>query len=115
MSPLATASGGLVLPLVLPPLLDKYGSAKVLRFYSIVCLCTLTLILPFVRGRLPEARQVHGPVNPRAISATESRMFWLKDRSFWIFNIANTLQGLAYFVPLLWLPSKCLRFAIRLS
>ncbi|EKM49545.1 uncharacterized protein PHACADRAFT_188642 [Phanerochaete carnosa HHB-10118-sp] len=92
-----TACGGLVLPLVLPPLIDKYGYAKVMRFYSIVCAGILTLVVPFVRGRLPEARIVHGPINPRAVA--QHRFFWLKDRTFWVINLANTLQGLAYFRP----------------
>ncbi|GJE99307.1 MFS general substrate transporter [Phanerochaete sordida] len=108
-----TACGGLVLPLILPPLVDKHGSAKILRYYSIVCLGLLTLILPFVRGRLPEARMVHGPVNPRAFAVTQNRLFWLKDKTFWVINVANTLQGLAYFVPLLWLPTYA--SSLRLS
>ncbi|EKM49544.1 uncharacterized protein PHACADRAFT_106372 [Phanerochaete carnosa HHB-10118-sp] len=98
-----TACGGLLLPLILPPLLNRFGSTKVLRFYSIVCLGILVVVLPFVRGRLPEARVMHGPINPRAVA--QHRFFWLKDKTFWVINLANTLQGLAYFVPLLWLPT----------
>ena len=97
---LGTAVGGLLLPLVLPVLLQKYGNATTLRALAVVELIALLVSMPFVRGRLPEAR-VHGP----AARAPASRS-WLKDRALIFVVAANTLQGLAYFVPVLWLPSE---------
>ena len=95
-----TATGGLVIPLILPPLLDKYGAAKTIRFLAIVNIVVCTVCLPFLRARLPETR-VSGP----SARASDHRL-WMKSRSFWVINAANTLQGFAYFVPLLWLPRK---------
>ena len=94
-----TAWGGLVLPLILPSIIDKYGIARTLRFYAIINSSVLALMLPFIRGRLPETSAI-GPSRPRM-----NNFFWIKDKTFWVINVANTLQGLAYFVPLLWLPS----------
>ncbi|KIP08941.1 hypothetical protein PHLGIDRAFT_103577 [Phlebiopsis gigantea 11061_1 CR5-6] len=93
------ALGGVVLPLVLPSLIDKYGSGKTLRFFAIIISAMLLLILPFVRGRLPETPVV-GPARPRS-----SNLLWLKDKNFWAINVANIIQALAYFVPILWLPT----------
>ena len=89
------------MPLVLPSLIDKYGSGKTLRFFAIIVSAMLLLFLPFVRGRLPEA-SVAGPARWRS-----GNLLWLKDRNFWAINVANIIQALAYFVPILWLPSKC--------
>lgn len=59
--------------------------------------------VPFLRSRLPESRVAHASTQPRA--TTSNRASYLKDRTFWIINLANTVQSLAYFVPMLWLPS----------
>lgn len=96
---IGTAVGGLLLPLILPSLLAKYGSQRTLRALSIAELLALCLALPFVKGRLPEAR-VHGPA-----ARSHGDRLWLKDRRLLFVLSANTLQGLAYFVPVLWLPS----------
>ena len=96
-----TAVGGLILPLILPSLLQKYGSSTTLRGLALVELIALCLSMAFVKGRLPEAR-VHGPAARSPASRT-----WLKDRVLMIVVVANTLQGLAFFVPVLWLPSEC--------
>lgn len=105
---IGTAIGGLVIPLILPPLLDKYGIAKTLRALAISNIIVCVVCLPFLRGRLPENR-VSGP----AARASDNRS-WMKSRSFWVINIANTLQGFAYFVPLLWLP-RTLDLLVRFS
>ena len=59
-------------------------------------------ILPFLRPRLPESR-VHGP-GPSAHSNHTNRS-WAKDPMFLLAVLANTFQGFAYFIPLIWLPS----------
>ncbi|KII87260.1 hypothetical protein PLICRDRAFT_55241 [Plicaturopsis crispa FD-325 SS-3] len=92
-----TGAGGLVLPLVLPPLIAKFGPAKTLRYLSIAVLGMLLPLLPFVKGRLPASR-VHGP-------AVRSSREWMKSRSFWMLIMANTIQGLGYFIPIIWLPT----------
>ncbi len=96
-----TAAGGLIIPLVLPHLISAFGTAKTLRILSIFLACALVSLLPFVKGRLPETRiRVQGPA-PRG-----SETKWMSNGSFWVLIATNTLQGFAYFVPLIWLPSK---------
>ncbi|KAJ7256824.1 major facilitator superfamily domain-containing protein [Mycena haematopus] len=92
-------AGGLVLPLALPPLISKYGSSKTLRILGIVIAVLLFLLLPFVKGRLPQTRvRIQGP-------APRGARDWMKHRSFWLFLAVNTLQCLAYFVPIIYLPT----------
>ncbi|KAJ7601155.1 MFS general substrate transporter [Mycena floridula] len=94
-----TGVGGLVLPLIVPPLINAYGIQKALRILSIAMILLLVPFLPFVKGRLPAGRRVQGPA-PRG-SGNE----WLKNPSFWLVMSVNTVQGFAYFVPITWLPT----------
>ncbi|KAJ7163485.1 major facilitator superfamily domain-containing protein [Mycena crocata] len=97
-----TAVGGLLLPLVLPALISKYGSSKTLRIVAIGIAILLFPLLPFVKGRLPQTRaRIHGPA-PRGASGPHD---WMKHKAFWIFLAVNTLQGFAYFVPIVYLPT----------
>ncbi|KAL1745717.1 major facilitator superfamily domain-containing protein [Schizophyllum fasciatum] len=93
-----TATGGLVLPLVFPKVLASYGIPRTLRYLSIAIACALLPVLPFIKGRLPHTR-VHGP-SPRA-----SNREWLKNPSFWLYTLVNLIQGFAYFMPVVWLPT----------
>lgn len=65
----------------------------------------LVLALPFIRGRLPLSR-VQGP-NARAHSTSDAGHVYLKNKTFWFIVLATLLQGLAYFIPILWLPCMC--------
>ncbi|KAJ6514179.1 major facilitator superfamily domain-containing protein [Mycena vitilis] len=97
-----TAAGGLVLPLVLAPLISNHGSAKALRILAIAIAVLLLPLLPFVKGRIPDARaRVHGPT-PRGAPGPQE---WMKHRLFWLVLAVNTLQGFAYFVPIIYLPT----------
>ncbi|KDQ62717.1 hypothetical protein JAAARDRAFT_30613 [Jaapia argillacea MUCL 33604] len=93
-----TALGGLLLPLLLPPLLHAYGPAKSLRILAISTLIALLPILPFIRGRLPEVRT-------RVVATSRRREGWMWDKMWWILIVANTVQGFGYFVPIIWLPT----------
>ncbi|KAJ7474205.1 MFS general substrate transporter [Mycena latifolia] len=97
-----TSAGGLLLPLVLPLLISKYGSSKTLRILAIAIATLLLPLLPFVKGRLPETRvRIHGPA-PRGAPGSQD---WMKHKAFWVFLTVNTLQGFAYFVPIIYLPT----------
>ncbi|KAI0086445.1 MFS general substrate transporter [Irpex rosettiformis] len=96
-----TALGGLLLPLILPPLLNKYDTPKMLRSLGIAEGIVLVLTLPFIRGRPPESR-VQGP-SARAHQANTAGRVYTRNKSFWIVILVTLLQGLAYFTPLLWL------------
>ncbi|KAJ4471357.1 major facilitator superfamily domain-containing protein [Lentinula edodes] len=96
-----TAVGGILLPLILPPLLSSYGPPKTLRILSIAIALLLGPLLPLIKGRLPESRiRALGPT-PRGRGNTE----WTRSMSFWVLVVANTLQGFGYFVPIVWLPT----------
>ncbi|CAG8524024.1 14806_t:CDS:2 [Acaulospora colombiana] len=51
-----TATGGLVLPLVLPSIIEKHGISKTLRILAIVFAVMLVPLLPLMRGRLPSSK-----------------------------------------------------------
>lgn len=113
-----SASGGFILPLILPHLITTVGVAKTLRIISFVVLGLLAPLLPFVKGRLPASR-IHGP------AARASDRTWLRSQSFWLLIATNTLQSFGmrpscsspisrseprfsgHFVPMNWLPSSC--------
>ncbi|CCA76287.1 hypothetical protein PIIN_10282 [Serendipita indica DSM 11827] len=93
-----TAVGGLILPPILPSVIERQGAAKALRMLAIVVGAFLLPALPFLKGRLPPAR-VQGP-STRLIS---ERLF--RNPEFHVALGMNTFQGFGYFVPLVWLPT----------
>lgn len=118
-----TAAGGVFFPLVLPVLIDRYGTSVTLRIISITFAVVLLPFLPFIRGRLPQAK-VMGPISRSTGNETDGskRRGWMKSATFRFLMIANTLQALGqldshyfrvcpinpsigYFVPIVWLPS----------
>ncbi|KDQ58232.1 hypothetical protein JAAARDRAFT_129670, partial [Jaapia argillacea MUCL 33604] len=104
-----TAAGGLVLPFILPPLLSAYGIFSTLRIISIAILILLVLSLFFIKPRLPENR-VRGPLR-----RNEASVVWIRSWSWWSLVIANTMQGFAFFVPLLWVPTFASALHLRSS
>ena len=99
-----TAVGGVLLPIVMPILVNAYGPSKTLRVLSIAVLLLILPGVPFLRPRLPENR-VYAPQSRSAIDDTEFKS-WIKNPTFVLSMLANLLQGFAYFLPMLWLPSK---------
>lgn len=79
-------------------MLKHLGVPWTLRLLSLAILVLAAPTLQFVKGRLPETR-IRGPA-PR-----NTNNFWLRDRTFWVLIVANTIQGFAYFVPIIWLPT----------
>ncbi|KAJ7160130.1 major facilitator superfamily domain-containing protein, partial [Mycena filopes] len=97
-----TAVGGALLPLVLPHLISAYGSSKTLRILAVGIAILLIPLLPLLKGRLPQTRtRAFGPA-PRGAPKTHE---WMRNKTFWLFLAVNTLQGLAYFVPIVYLPT----------
>ena len=93
---------------MLPPLLGKYGNLRTLRYLAITQLGLSFAVLPFIRGRLPESRIPDA--NARIHTSAVGPRSYLGQMTFWVILLATLVQGLAYFVPILWLPSE-LRFA----
>ncbi|KLO04984.1 MFS general substrate transporter [Schizopora paradoxa] len=112
-----TAVGGLTIPPLLPKLIDKFGRAKTLRYSSLIFVL-IACVLPVIRPRLPE-RAIHGPRPGAARSnsqgrgndessgerAPQPRPTWFKSVPFQLSIVASSVQALAYFVPVLYLPS----------
>lgn len=67
---------------------------------------TIGPCIPFIRPRLPIGKSRRGAdrsKKPKNSIFGDKRA--LKDRRFWVFLVANTLQGLSFFLPSLYLPS----------
>lgn len=92
-----TAVGGLVLPLILPSIIRPHGTSKTLRYLSVTVFGLLSAVLPFIRPRLPEDRIRY--------LAASSGAKWSTNRSFWLLLLVTTLQGFAYFLPTVYLPT----------
>lgn len=98
-----TGVGGIILPIVMPILVNSYGPSVTLRLLSLSILVLVLPGLPFLTPRLPEKR-VHAPGSRSAGSETFLKSC-VQNPTFILITLANTLQGFAYFLPILWLPS----------
>ncbi|WWC69329.1 uncharacterized protein I206_103267 [Kwoniella pini CBS 10737] len=93
-----TGAGGLVMPLVSIGLLEKFGKRTTLLAIGIAYIILLTLIIPFVRPRLPLSQQT---------TTRMPKVNWdfLKHAPFWMLWLGVLFQGLAAFMPSTYLPS----------
>ena len=98
--------GGLFLPIIMPVLVDLYGPPKTLRILSLAILLLILPGLPFLRPRLPEIN-VHTR-GSRAEGESAKNFIRSLNAAFLFYVLANLLQGFAYFLPILWLPSRFL-------
>lgn len=103
-----TAFGGLVFPLIISPMIKSIGLPWTFRALSFAVVVIVTPLLRFIKGRLPESR-VQGPV-----ARSSSNKAWMTDMRFWLMIAANTSQALAYFIPIVWLPSTCTALLFKL-
>ncbi|GJE97512.1 MFS general substrate transporter [Phanerochaete sordida] len=92
-------TGAVLLPLILPPLIARFGIENTTRIYAVALVVCLLPAAYFVRPRLPE-RRAHASTKPKRVYHP-----WMRDRRMWLFLVINVLQGLAFFVPLTWLPT----------
>jgi MCP family monocarboxylic acid transporter-like MFS transporter 10 len=84
-----TAMGGLVLPLVLPSIIEKHGIPKTLRVMAIVFAAILLPLLPFLRGRLPISK-AQAPLSRRG----DGSKAWMRHKTFHFLMLMSTIQGL---------------------
>ncbi|KAF8916010.1 major facilitator superfamily domain-containing protein [Mucidula mucida] len=87
--------GGVVVPLMVQTLLDRYGSRTTLLALGISFVVIIPAF-PFIKSRTP----VSQVVGPRQINTQ-----FLKYNPFWILFAANILQGLGTFLPTLYMPT----------
>ena len=90
-----TGFGGIIAPIVVEQLLSKYGSRTTLIALAIFHFLILGPLIPFLKGRLP------------ATITSEYKPLDLKHLKSWLFFavcLANFVQALSYFIPLIYLP-----------
>ena len=76
--------------------LKRYGFRTVLRAWAVMVTLLSVPLLKFVKPRVPiSANSRSRPVD----------LHFMRSRVFWVFQFCNTLQGLGYFVPMIYLPS----------
>lgn len=96
----ADNAGGMLFPIVMPILISRFGITMTLRIYAIAlaaCLIPAAFLL--------RTRRASSPPADVKLSLKPTSGFWLRDNRFWFFIALNTIQGLAHFVPLTWLPT----------
>lgn len=87
---------GIGIPFLLDWLLSSYGRQTTLRIVSVAQLVLVAPSLPLLKGRLPLSQR--GAIQPIDLE-------FFKKPLFWVFIVSNTCQGLAYYIPPLYLPT----------
>lgn len=87
---------GIGIPFFLDWLLSSYGRHTTLRVASVAQLVLVAPCIPLLKGRLP-------PSYRAAIQPIDLTFF--KKPLFWVLIFSNTCQGLAYYIPPLYLPT----------
>lgn len=90
-----TGLGGVITPLLLEYLLHKFGFRTALRIWTIMLFAISLPLIWFLKPRIPI------PATNRA----RLGFTFLKDKSFWILQLGNVLQGFGFFVPSIYLPT----------
>jgi len=88
---------GVVLPLVIDIGLGKWGFRTILRIWAVVLVLFAPIVLYTVKPRLPIAKES----GPKRIS-----LDFLTASTFWWYQTANIIEGLGFFLPGIYLPSK---------
>ncbi|KAH7117704.1 major facilitator superfamily domain-containing protein [Dendryphion nanum] len=91
-----TGFGGVLIPLLLQFLLNKYGFRTTLRVWSAVLFAATAPLMLYLRPRLPSAQSSH--IRPFNFS-------FMKTNAFLLLQAGNILEGIGYFVPPLYLPT----------
>ncbi|KAL1800306.1 hypothetical protein ACET3X_000648 [Alternaria dauci] len=102
-----TGLGGIVVPLLLQLLLNSYGFRTALRIWTIVLFIVGLPLTFFLKPRLPVP----------ATNRSRITFTFLTNRSFWVLQIGNIMQGLGFFIPSIYLPTytKALGFNSAVS
>lgn len=91
-----TGLGGFAIPLLLEYLLGRYGLRTTLRIWAVALFVLTIPVVYFVKPRLPISATAH--IKP-------SKLGFLFDRSFLMYQAANIAEALGFFMPGLYLPS----------
>ncbi|KAJ4334943.1 hypothetical protein N0V95_009034 [Ascochyta clinopodiicola] len=91
-----TGLGGVIIPLLLQFLLNRYGFRTTLRIWALVLFAATAPLTFFLKPRLPVAQTT----NFRSFNLS-----FLKNKTFLILQLGNILEGFGYFVPSIYLPT----------
>ena len=94
-----TGVAGAVVPFLLQWSLDRYSCRTTLRSWAIIIPLLLLPTLPFLKPRVPLSKDSQ----PRRTSYR-----FMQSRTFWLYQTANILEGLGYFLPTIYL-STCVQ------
>ncbi|KAF9695081.1 hypothetical protein EKO04_006839 [Ascochyta lentis] len=91
-----TGLGGVIIPLLLQHLLNRYGFRTTLHVWTLLLFTAIAPLTHFLKPRLPVPQTTHH--RPITLS-------FLTKKSFLLLQLSNILQGLGYFIPSLYLPT----------
>lgn len=93
-----TGLGGFAIPLLLEFLLGRYGLRTTLRIWAVALFVLTIPVVYFVKPRLPVSATAQ-------FKPSRSKLGFLVDRSFLVYQAANIVEALGFFMPGLYLPS----------
>lgn len=91
-----TALSGVIIPLLMQHVLEKYGYATTLRVWAITLFILIAPLLYFIKPRIP--------ISPNTTSRPVDFSF-LKTRIFSLYQICNVIEALGFFLPSIYMPS----------
>jgi MFS family permease len=91
-----TGLAGVVLPLLLDSLLQKYGFKTTLRIWSVVVFVLTAPLAIFIKPRLPQSASTH---------AKRFNLGFIFTKTFAVYQIANVVEAFGFFLPGIYLPS----------
>ncbi|KAJ5626742.1 hypothetical protein N7528_004169 [Penicillium herquei] len=92
-----TGLGGVILPIVMEHLLDKYGFRTTLRAFAVALFLLTAPLVYFVKPRVPVAKNHASPPPPD--------LRFIMTSTFALFELCNTIEALGFFLPSLYLPT----------
>ena len=92
----STGASGIVFPFIIEALLSSFGYARALQSIAVALAVATFPLIPLLKARLPVSQS----------NASQRINFsFLMNPLFYLYSAANTLQGLGYWFPSLFLPS----------
>jgi MFS family permease len=89
-------ASGVGFPFLMEWLLHNYGYATALRGIAVAQLILLAPTMILIRGRLPSAR---------GYQTSRTDLDFISNPHFWILTLSNLLQGFAFYIPFIYLPT----------
>ncbi|KAM7223845.1 Major facilitator superfamily domain containing protein [Rhypophila decipiens] len=100
-----TGLAGVVLPLLLEYLLDKYGFKTTLRLWSGLVFVLTAPLAWFIKPRLPHSSSSKSCSPQAAPRYNPLALRFLLSKKFTLYQLANVVEALGFFLPGIYLPS----------